>query len=324
MQRHFLRTWIGVALGSSALGMASGTLADVSGSNKAAAQALFDQAKQLLAHGKADEACLKFEESQRLDPASGTLINLADCYEQQGKFATAWSTFLGAATAAKTSGNAERERVARERATALGQHLSHIVIQVASDGTPGLEVQRDGARIGKAQWGTPIPADPGPHRVLASAPGRKVWETIVTLRREPETQTVSVPELEPAAPVQQQGRAPSDETGGLGTQRTGALVAGGVGIAGLVVGSVFGLVSKSKHDEASQFCDGSTCSTERGVDLRSEALVAGNISTVAFITGAAGLAAGAALWVTAAPDVPRGTTAQLGIGPGSLVLRGTW
>jgi serine/threonine-protein kinase len=238
--------------------------------------------------------------------------------------ASAWSTFLGAAAAAKTSGNGERERVARDRATALGQRLSHIVIQVANDTMPGLEIQRDGARVGKAQWGTPIPADPGPHRVLASAPGRKVWETVVTLPRAAETQTVSVPELEPAAPAQEQRRAPADEAGGLGAQRVGALVAGGVGVAGLVVGSVFGLISKSKHDEASPFCDGATCSNQRGVDLRSEALSAGNVSTVAFITGAVGLAAGAALWITAPPDTPRSTTAQLGVGPGSVVLRGTW
>jgi len=304
------------------LGAPSVTLADVSGSNKAAAQALFDQAKQAMAQGKTDDACPKFEESQRLDPASGTLINLADCYEQQGKVASAWSTFIGAAAAAKASGNAERERVARERATALSQRLSHIAIHVTSDGTPGLEIQRDGVRVGRAQWGTPIPADPGPHRVAVSAPGRKTWETVVTVRREPETQTVSVPDLERAAPVPEQRRLPEESA--LGPQRTGALVAGGVGVAGLAVGSIFGLIAKSKHDQAGQFCDGTTCTSQRGVDLKSEAVTAGNISTVAFITGAVGLAAGAALWVTAGPDASRAATPQLGVGLGSVVVRGTF
>src|SRR3954470_4044560 len=49
--------------------------------DRAAAQALFDQAKELLARDNVTGACPKLEESQRLDPTSGTLINLADCYE---------------------------------------------------------------------------------------------------------------------------------------------------------------------------------------------------------------------------------------------------
>src|SRR5262245_6044422 len=81
-------------------------------SDSAAAQALFDEAKALMAAGKAQEACPKFEESQRLDPGSGTLTNLAKCYEDTGRIAAAWSMYLEAASAARAAGNAERENVA--------------------------------------------------------------------------------------------------------------------------------------------------------------------------------------------------------------------
>src|SRR5262245_13566973 len=42
--------------------------AEPSAGDKATAQALFDQGKQLAAAGKVSDACPKFEESQRLDP----------------------------------------------------------------------------------------------------------------------------------------------------------------------------------------------------------------------------------------------------------------
>src|SRR3954470_15040871 len=67
--------------------------AEAAGKNPAAAQALYDDAQAAVAAGKFDDACPKFKESYQLDPGGGTLLNLADCYERQGKTALAWTTF---------------------------------------------------------------------------------------------------------------------------------------------------------------------------------------------------------------------------------------
>src|SRR5262245_44783101 len=99
-------------------------------SSSAAAQALFDEGKALMAAGKAAEACPKLEESQKLDPSSGTLVNLALCYEQTGRFASAWTAYRDAAGSAKASGNVDRERGARERAAAVQPKVSKLVIHV--------------------------------------------------------------------------------------------------------------------------------------------------------------------------------------------------
>lgn len=306
-----------------------------SAADSAAAQALFDQAKKLLKEGKAAEACPKLEESQRLDPGSGTLINLARCYEQTDRMASAWNKYLEAAAAAAASGNLQREKEARARAATLRPSLSELVIEVSPEAkaVSGLEITRDGERVGSAQWGVAIPADAGEHRVTASAPGRETWQSVVVVKGAGGKFAVTVPVLAepgasaPVAPVPSAPVAPSEATpaasksGGLGTQRTIALVAGGVGVAGVVVGSIFGLKSKSDHDEAEKYCNGNQCTDARGVTAGDSAHSAGNVSTIAMIVGGVGLAAGVTLWFTA----PKASTsAALSVAPGSVQLRGSF
>src|SRR4051812_37121593 len=165
--------------------------------DSAVAQALFDEAKALMAGGQAAAACPKLEESQRLDPRSGTLINLASCYEQTGRLASAWGRYVDAAASAKLQGNSEREQVARERAAALVPRLSKlaIVLAPALSALPGLELRRDGAVVGQPAWGVALPSDPGQHKVSATAPGHRPFEATVTVAGEGQTSTVNVPEL---------------------------------------------------------------------------------------------------------------------------------
>jgi len=105
------------------------------------------------------------------------------------------------------------------------------------------------------------------------------------------------------------------------TQRILAYAALGLGATGIVVGSVFGVKSKSKHDDA-KAC-GATCPDEPSYQANQDAMKFGNISTVSFIVGALGLAGGVVLWVTAKPDQASSTaSAQIGVGLGSLQVRG--
>src|SRR5882724_6129625 len=71
-------------------------LAHAAGKNAVAAQALYDDARQLVATGNFEQACPKFKASYELDPGGGTLLNLADCYEHQGKTAQAYATYKDA------------------------------------------------------------------------------------------------------------------------------------------------------------------------------------------------------------------------------------
>lgn len=294
------------------------------GADSAAAQGLFDEARTLMDSGKAAEACPKFEESQRLDPGSGTLLNLAKCYEQVHRVASAWSTYLEAATAARSASNPQRETAARELAAALAPRVSRLVVDVPTEARPaGLEISRDGAIMGAAQWGLPIPADPGEHTIVAKAPGHKAWQTVAVVKAEGTTSRVTVPglETEVTAPGRDTAEGSEKPATGLGTQRILAIVAGGVGVVGVGVGTVFGLKSKSNHDDAAKYCSGAVCTDPRGVAAGNDAHAAGNVSTVGMIIGVAGLAGGAALWFTA----PRETApVQVGMGPSGVQMRGVW
>lgn len=326
------------------LAVASPRPAHAESSDSAAAQGLYDQAKALMAAGKWSEACPKLEESQRLDPGSGTLVNLARCYEQSGRTASAWSTYLEAAASAKGSGNTARESAARQRADALAPKVSKLVIDVPSTArVEGLEVKRDGKPVGAAQWGSPIPTDGGKHEITASAPGRSPWRTEVTLRDEGKSQTVSVPHLElvesPAAPAPAPAAAPSEPgspppagptppaaeetktSSGLGTQRIVALVAGGVGVVGLGVGGFFGIQALSHKKTADQNCEGPVCSNDEGVNAGEDAKSAATIATIAMTAGGVLVATGATLWFTAPSAEP---TATVGLGLGRVVVRGTF
>src|SRR5262245_14345984 len=61
--------------------------------NATLAESLFRDARVAMKAGDADRACPLFAESYRLDPAHGTLFNLAACEEERGKLASAWAAF---------------------------------------------------------------------------------------------------------------------------------------------------------------------------------------------------------------------------------------
>ena len=144
--------------------------------DKALAQALFDEGRELMRQAKYPEACPKLAESLRLDPALGTRLNLALCHEHEGKTATAWSEYEDALSEARKRGDAKREQFAREHIEALQPRIARVIVKV-DDEVPGLEVSRDGTPLKKPSWGSELPIDPGEHVFVASAPGYERGET---------------------------------------------------------------------------------------------------------------------------------------------------
>lgn len=300
---------------------------------KAAAVSAFDQAFKLLESGQVAEACLKLGESQRLDPQLGTLLHLADCLERNGQTATAWAGFRDAAELAASRGD-QRQALAEERAAALQPRLSKLLIEV----TPGndlelLHVERDNVVVGKALWGAPIPTDPGPHDITVTAPGRRPWKGSVVIKADGSTVSIRVPVLETEVPTSPEASADkasqspnvaAPRNPGIFEQHWPAVVAGAVGVVGLAVGTGFGIKSMSKGDEADQYCEGKLCTDSRGLELKKDAIAAGNVSTVAFAMGGVALAAGGVLWFALPMGSPREQQASVVVGLAHVGIRGTF
>ncbi|HKO91448.1 MAG TPA: tetratricopeptide repeat protein [Polyangiaceae bacterium] len=280
----------------------------------AAAQALFDEGRSLMKQGRPREACPKFEQSQELDPGLGTKFNLANCLEELDKLATAHALFLEVAEAARATGQKQRERVAQARADALEPRLPKLAILAPPGSNHELEVELDGVR--QDQWGSPVPIDPGVHRVRASGPDLGEWSTEVRIPSDPALHQVLIPEA-------------AETSFFASTNHKLALAALGVAVVGLGTASYFtvrALDQKARAEDAG--CRGKQCPTPAGVDLRHQASNAGTLATVGVGIGAIGLAAAAAfLWIVPEPGSERpaeGATLELtpvvAPGVGALLL----
>jgi hypothetical protein len=200
-----------------------------------------------------------------------------------------------------------------------------------------VKVKMDDEVIAEQLDGNAIAIDPGAHTFVIDASGQPTVTRQLVIRegqkdrreevqiktqlssaKAPADSPIHTSTVEPppaAAP------AAAPERNGLGAQKSAALVLAGVGVVGIGVGTVFGLQSMSKHNQANDVCP-SACADQGGVQLWDDARASGNISTIGFVIGAAGLAGGAVLWLTAKPGDK--TRLSAGVAPGSFQLQGTW
>lgn len=309
---------------------------------KTLATTLFNEAKTLLADGHVPEACRKLEESHRLDPLPGTVLNLAVCHEKEGLLASAFAEFRQARALAERDGRADRVALADERLQAIEPRLSRLVVTVAPEvDLPELRITRDGSVVGRAAWGTRMPVDPGEHVIEASAPGKKPWRATVTVGREGDVQSAVVGPLVddvPREPVPSPAIAsapardasareePVAESTGLSTRRKIALASAGLGVVGLGLGSYFGLRAIQKHGDPERTCTTTPCSST-SVSLNDDAKLSADLATVSFAVGLAALGGAAFLWFG---DTPARSTAHVRLSPSfrpgqsSLALTGAF
>jgi hypothetical protein len=234
---------------------AHATYAQPRSEDQAAAEDLFQRGKARMADKDYVHACGLFAESYRIDAAGGTLQNLAVCYEELGLWASAYARFEELRALSKTGSPPRLDRVqlADEHIAVLVPKLSRVVI-VADAQPPGLVVRIDGAVRAPIAWPDGIVIDPGAHVVEAEAPGKRPFTAHVDVGASAvgRRQTVHIPALADA-PVAKRPGPPEPHP----TRAVGAVV-GGVGIAALSVGAVFGWLAFDASSEGKDLCRRST------------------------------------------------------------------
>src|SRR5690606_24452888 len=197
---------------------------------RAAAEMLFEEGRQAMEAKDFDTACAKFEESNRLDAASGTTLNLAHCEERRGHVASAWERYR-AAVRLLAEGDRRRE-FAKNKVRQLEPLVPHLTIELSPDAPPETQVSRNGKTL-TASFGVPLPLDPGEYTITVMAPSRLSADYEVTLEPgERKSITVEPGEVVDTPPEQKETKVVVQKDSGA-TARTLGYVFGGIGVAAL-------------------------------------------------------------------------------------------
>jgi len=165
-------------------------------SSPAAAEALFRQGREAMDAKSYDVACERFRESDRLDPAVGTLFNLARCELLRGRLATAWALYRKVAQ--KLPPRDKRIPVAQNAADELEPRLPMLTVVLPDDVPEGTTVERGGMHIAPATFGLPLPVDPGSYEYVVKAPGfAPMSQTVTVAEGDKQQLTLQVGEVLP-------------------------------------------------------------------------------------------------------------------------------
>lgn len=291
--RLLRRASLCAALGAlaSASRVAAAESVDVSPEHRALAETLFFTGRGLMEAKRYAEACEKFSESYRLDPAAGTLLNLAVCHEEDGKIASAWGEYRQALLDARRMGRQDRIELVEERLAAIEPALPKLTIVVPLGVVvPGMVVKRNSVPLGEAAWNLELPVDPGDVAVTIEAPGYETERLRVRVeRREQRSITLAPLEkaVEPPPPVRRTRVWSTEKRWGLATTIAGSAVA----IAGVSFG-VAAAAARQDSDGACPYFDGARRCSQAGVDAMSRAGRFAWASDVALGLGVVGIGIG--------------------------------
>ncbi len=272
----------------------------------AAAEALFRSARAELDRGNYASACQKFAESNRLDPAPGTVLNLGLCLERIGKLASAWEAFRQVSESVTD----ERRELARRHAAQLEPRLPWLTLSLPPDCPDGTRVSRDGVELRGASLRVPLPADPGVHWVVVDAPGHQKSTMRIELG-EGERRHVVAPigpalAAKPASgntdekpPQARATSTPHDQAGTSAGEL--AWIAGGVGVAGIATSLATGALALSQRQVVRDHCEGGFCDN-RGLDAASSGRTYATVSTVSGMVGLVGIGVSSYLFLSVGRD----------------------
>lgn len=252
----------------------------------AAAEVFFQKGRDAMSEEDFETACQMFAESLALDPAVGTVMNLATCEEKRGHLTASWERWHQALRLLDNGD--DREEFATSQLASIELRLGQLTIRLEKNAPKGLIIRRDGVVLGKASFGEALPVDPGQHLIM-----------VESNRHESRSYTVSLEAGEHKELVVAPGKEkPQTQATSRGEWRKIAgFSAVGVGVFGLGAAIISGAMLPAQDRKVEENCPGKVCD-ETGTQAKSNAKTLLAINTAGFIVAGVGLLSGGILLLT--------------------------
>jgi hypothetical protein len=302
-----------------------------------AARSLAEQGRDVYDKGDYAQAFDLFHRAYTLVSAPTIALYEGRSLAKLGRLVQAQEAYLRAVRTKLTPDSPDAFRKAVHEAeteeTALEARIAKVTLVLTGPGArlPHVTLTADGEPFGLQLVGVEVPIDPGAHTVVASVPGGSPTQVSFTIA-EGSAQRVEVALAEPppqaAAPVvAPPSRSPTrpDQPEPKATwYHPAAYAAGAVGVVGLATGIVTGSMAQSHYSQARSACPNHMCvEGSDGADELSSFRSLRTVSTVGYIVGGVGLAAGVTLLVLS-PSKHAAPSAALLLGPGNATLQGAF
>ena len=265
---------------------------------------LYKDGKALREKGDNDAALEKLRAAFALVETPIIAVELAKAYTGKQKLVEAREVLLTVSRMPVRKNESEKAAEARREAETLAAQLKPRlaslrvkVTGLAAGETPKLAV--DGASVPPDAAGVPRIVNPGAHVVTVDVGGKSTKGEVTLAEGESRELEIAAPEKDAGGPSTPGQPTTGSEKSGLKS----GLVYGGFGVAvvGLGVGTITGIMTLSKAGTLKDNCtsDG-RCPASSQSDIDG-ATTLGTVSTIGFIVGGVGLAAGI-IGLVAFPD----------------------
>ena len=285
------------------------------------ADRMFQEGRTALAEENYELARSHFERSYKIDPALGTLLNLAVCEEKLGKLRAALGHLQEALDKAE-QGDQRRPLIA-QRLARLESRVPRLTIRPSRPLDPGVRLSLDANPLAAADIGKTLRLDPGTHVLDCAGPRGERCTTVFKLEEGQDAvqvPTVSTPTPMPPSDPPSSSRisemprgpekAPASKAPAGAERRSFAYAAGGFGLASIAVGLIAGASVLHQKGVVAAHCDERECDDE-GLAAAEKGKTMSAVSTLA--TGIGVVIMGASVYVLVTAPSAKGSAAGLSL-----------
>ena len=292
-----------------------------------AAQALVDEGNRAASAGDFQTALDRFSAAYARYKSPPILLNIATAMRRLGRNAEAGDLF--ARYLREPGANPQRVGDVRRQ---LGEIDSMVGKLTISSTDPGARVWLDGHLLPGFPNGGTVRVEPGEHTVAGGREAAVVSEVVRVEARDSRTVWLRTPGVAPRAPavVYDEPPPPPQRRRSMRRPMSGQRIAGivldTVGGLGIATGFGLGIGALGVQGSANDHCLGGGNACEpRALQLEAQARHIGQAATVCLGVGAGVLVTGLIIGGTAPRyDVGSRRGPRVAVGPGSIVVEGSW